>query len=53
MKPARKHYGRVCGIIPHVLDKREVTLNVIKDKEYWEGGGIQEVRKRSRGDSES
>ena len=30
MKPTRKHYGRVCGIIPLVLDKREVTLNVTK-----------------------
>ena len=30
VKPARKHYDRVCGIIPLVFDKREVTLNMMK-----------------------
>ena len=40
VKPDRKHYDRVCGIILLLIDKREVTLNMMKTT--GEGGGIQE-----------
>lgn len=45
----RRHCGKVCGITPLVYAKGG-TIYTKRDEDYWTAGGIQEVRKRSRGD---
>ena len=40
------------GVWDHPTCVRQKRSYSQRDKDYWEGGGIQEMRKRSRGDSE-